>query len=367
MTSSQSLLRRAVSGVLVVVVVLTSFATTQPAAAAEAPVWSSSDGIEIITTTAVAVAPAPDGGAWTVDANGVVANHGGLLHYGDLSGIDVAAPIVDIAATETGAGYLLVAADGGVFAFGDARFYGSAAHLPLASPVVGVVLRPGGYWLAAADGGVFNFGNVAFYGSAGAIDLAADIIGIEATNDMGYRLVAADGGVFVFGSADFHGSLGNVQLTNGVVALASTSSGYWVATEDGTMHGFGQVGTEALGLSAGRGHLIDVGAFDDGTYVAVFSDVIMTEAERFVAGLSPERIATWDALAWCESTGRWDINTGNGYYGGIQFAPSSWRAVGGERLPHQASREEQIYRGELLLAIQGWGAWPGCTRKLGLR
>ncbi|MCP3938438.1 MAG: transglycosylase family protein [Actinomycetia bacterium] len=93
----------------------------------------------------------------------------------------------------------------------------------------------------------------------------------------------------------------------------------------------------------------------------------MTPGEAFVAGLSVERIAIWDALARCESNGRWDINTGNGYYGGIQFSPSSWWSVGGEGYPHQASREEQIYRGELLLDIQGWGAWPGCTRKLGLR
>jgi hypothetical protein len=75
----------------------------------------------------------------------------------------------------------------------------------------------------------------------------------------------------------------------------------------------------------------------------------------------------WDRLAQCESNGNWRINTGNGYYGGLQFSASSWRAVGGSGLPHQASREEQIRRGELLKAKQGWGAWPACTRKLGLR
>ena len=90
-------------------------------------------------------------------------------------------------------------------------------------------------------------------------------------------------------------------------------------------------------------------------------------AEAFVASLPPERVAIWDALAHCESTSRWDINTGNGFYGGIQFTLSSWRAVGGTGYPHEHSREEQIYRGELLLEIQGWRAWPGCTRKLGLR
>lgn len=75
----------------------------------------------------------------------------------------------------------------------------------------------------------------------------------------------------------------------------------------------------------------------------------------------------WDRLARCESGGNWSINTGNGYYGGLQFTPGSWRAAGGSGLPHQASREEQIARGKILQARQGWGAWPACTRKLGIR
>ncbi len=76
---------------------------------------------------------------------------------------------------------------------------------------------------------------------------------------------------------------------------------------------------------------------------------------------------TWDRLAQCESGGNWGINTGNGYYGGLQFSASSWRAVGGTGLPHQNSRETQIAMGERLRASQGWGAWPACSRKLGLR
>lgn len=75
----------------------------------------------------------------------------------------------------------------------------------------------------------------------------------------------------------------------------------------------------------------------------------------------------WDRLAQCESTGNWSINSGNGYYGGLQFSLSSWRAVGGTGYPHQASKAEQISRAEALKAKQGWGAWPACTKKLGLR
>ena len=76
--------------------------------------------------------------------------------------------------------------------------------------------------------------------------------------------------------------------------------------------------------------------------------------------------STWDRLAECESNGNWSINTGNGYYGGLQFNLSSWQAVGGSGYPHQASKSEQIARAEKLRAIQGWGAWPACSAKLGL-
>jgi hypothetical protein len=77
--------------------------------------------------------------------------------------------------------------------------------------------------------------------------------------------------------------------------------------------------------------------------------------------------SVWDSLAQCESGGNWSINTGNGYYGGLQFSLSSWNAVGGTGLPSDHSRETQIAMGERLKNIQGWGAWPACSAKLGLR
>jgi hypothetical protein len=75
----------------------------------------------------------------------------------------------------------------------------------------------------------------------------------------------------------------------------------------------------------------------------------------------------WDQLAQCESGGNWSINTGNGYYGGLQFSQSSWNAAGGSGSPADASREEQIRVAETLQAMQGWGAWPSCSSQLGLR
>jgi hypothetical protein len=77
--------------------------------------------------------------------------------------------------------------------------------------------------------------------------------------------------------------------------------------------------------------------------------------------------SVWDRLAACESGGNWAANTGNGYYGGLQFSVRSWAWVGGTGLPHEHSRATQIAMGERLLARQGWGAWPSCSRKLRLR
>jgi resuscitation-promoting factor RpfA len=75
----------------------------------------------------------------------------------------------------------------------------------------------------------------------------------------------------------------------------------------------------------------------------------------------------WDQIAHCESGGKWNTNTGNGYAGGLQFSPSTWRAYGGSGSPASASREQQIAVAEKVLAAQGWGAWPVCSKKVGAR
>ncbi len=75
----------------------------------------------------------------------------------------------------------------------------------------------------------------------------------------------------------------------------------------------------------------------------------------------------WDRLAQCESGGNWSTNSGNGFYGGLQFSAATWRAVGGTGLPHEHSKAEQIKRGKILQQRAGWGQWPACSKKLGLR
>ena len=84
----------------------------------------------------------------------------------------------------------------------------------------------------------------------------------------------------------------------------------------------------------------------------------------------PAPVATahdWDAVAQCESGGRWSINTGNGYYGGLQFSPSTWIAFGGAAYAPRAdlaAKAQQIAVAEKVLAVQGPGAWPTCGRRL---
>lgn len=78
------------------------------------------------------------------------------------------------------------------------------------------------------------------------------------------------------------------------------------------------------------------------------------------AGAANADSVNWDAVAACESGGNWAINTGNGYFGGLQFSPSTWSSNGGNGMPHQASRSEQIRVAENVLRTQGIGAWPSC-------
>jgi hypothetical protein len=74
----------------------------------------------------------------------------------------------------------------------------------------------------------------------------------------------------------------------------------------------------------------------------------------------------WDAMARCESGGNWSANTGNGYYGGLQFAPSTWAANGGVGSPADAGRDEQIRVARNVLQTQGIGAWPVCGGPIGM-
>ena len=89
--------------------------------------------------------------------------------------------------------------------------------------------------------------------------------------------------------------------------------------------------------------------------------------QGIIAAASKIPPAVWDRLAQCESGGNWAINTGNGYYGGLQFSLSTWQSYGGPGYPHEQSRETQIMIAERVRAATGgYGSWPHCSQQLGL-
>jgi resuscitation-promoting factor RpfA len=91
-----------------------------------------------------------------------------------------------------------------------------------------------------------------------------------------------------------------------------------------------------------------------------------------LVGVAPAEAAAttvWDRVAKCESGGNWKINTGNGFYGGVQFAAGTWKAYGGKMYAsqaHLATKAEQIAIARRVLAGHGPGAWPTCSRRAGL-
>lgn len=95
----------------------------------------------------------------------------------------------------------------------------------------------------------------------------------------------------------------------------------------------------------------------------------VTLGASVVAAGDAHAATVWDRVAACESGGNWSINTGNGYYGGLQFSKSTWRAYGGTAYAptaNLATKAQQIAVAQRTLASQGPGAWPVCGRKAGL-
>lgn len=100
------------------------------------------------------------------------------------------------------------------------------------------------------------------------------------------------------------------------------------------------------------------------TVLAITGAIAM--AQLIVEIPSAEAEPNWDAVAQCESGGNWAANTGNGYYGGLQFTPATWAANGGVGSPDGASRDEQIRVARNVMQTQGIGAWPVCGGPMGM-
>ncbi|MGH3633277.1 transglycosylase family protein [Mycobacterium sp.] len=80
-----------------------------------------------------------------------------------------------------------------------------------------------------------------------------------------------------------------------------------------------------------------------------------------VSNLASAEPVNWEALAQCESGGNWSADTGNGFYGGLQFSQATWEANGGVGSPQNASPAEQVQVAQRVMATQGPKAWPGCA------
>lgn len=104
------------------------------------------------------------------------------------------------------------------------------------------------------------------------------------------------------------------------------------------------------------------------SYQAAPQQAVAYSAQPKAAAVSTASGGVWDSIAQCESGGNWGTNTGNGYSGGLQFSPGTWAKYGdGSASAAGASKEAQIAAAEKVLAAQGWGAWPSCSSKAGLR
>ncbi len=238
----------------------------QPGGGPATPVQAFGDAVAFGSPAAGAglaglAATSTGGGYWVVDRAGQVTGFGDAPHLGDMAGVRLSAPVLDIEAAPDDRGYWLAGADGGVMAFGSAPFLGSMGAVPLNQPIVGMAAHPGGagYWLVAADGGVFSFGEARFHGSMGGVRLNQPVVGMASspTGD-GYWLVATDGGIFTFGDAVFHGSAGDITLNEPITAMgrAPNGSGYWLVGSDGGVFTYGAVAFH--GSRAGAGRVVDI-------------------------------------------------------------------------------------------------------------
>src|SRR5215467_3102921 len=138
---------------------------------------------------------------------------------------------------------------------------------------------------------------------------------------------------------------------------------------------------DAQELVPGEGIVVPSAAPEDAADTQVTSDAEETaESPPEIPVPAPPRRADappvfsnytiWDRLAVCESGSNWHINTGNGYYGGVQEDMTFWRRYGGMAYasrPDLATREQQIVVAQRGLAVQGWAAWPRCSRIIGAR
>ncbi len=321
----------------------------------------------------VAMAPTASGrGAWLVDAAGTVTTVGDAPALGNTNhpaGTTVAA-LVPAAA---GTGYWMVSADGHIASFGTADYHGSMPTLAPGERVVGLAASPdgGGYWLATSSGRVTAYGNAPNLAPSAEPAPTSPVVAITPTaTGRGYWMVTVGGQVITTGDAAGHGSVTSAAAGDHVVGLAATPDGrgYWVATAAGAVFNLGDA--PALGNMAGSAHAPVIAITSQHAGNSFWLTTASTPATEVVTWSAPRQRQSGTVTRFSgapggafacirarESGGNYATNTGNGYYGAYQFSLSTWRSVGGQGLPSQASPAEQNARAQMLQQRSGWRQW----------
>ncbi len=342
--------------------------------------------------TAIASSPSTDG-YWTVTREGKVTPFGNVS---DLGGLDdtVIADIVDIQSTQKGDGYWLLASNGNVYTFGSAKFYGT----PELNGVFGksfVKILPtknsDGYLLVEGNGSVSAFGEAKNQGSAVSSLIGDSVVDARMTpSGDGYVMLSVKGAVFAFGDAFFYGAISAGQLSDTATAIAFSEDalGYWILTQNGQVLPFGQAqsfgnsaepsrtGAPSIDLAihqSGEGYWVATGKNEVEKPVRKAGQIVTkVGAQVAIPSTNADTNAAnpdiWAALRNCEAGGVYTRNSGNGYYGAYQFSAATWRSMGtGYEYAHLAPPEVQDDAARRLQARSGWGQWPACSRKIGVR
>lgn len=323
-----------------------------------------------------AIVTTPSGlGYWLLTAAGDVVTAGDAVDHGNR--FDTSLPrAVDLAPTTTGRGYWIVDEDGAVSAIGDAvEAVPATAAPPTTAAVTDIATTPTGegYWLTTRRGAVFTAGDAAFHGDAALEAAGQHVVGLAPSDSGdGYALLASTGEVWTFGDA----TQGPTEFDREHVLPeldAARQAQDFVYFDGVSRHLEAErlrleeearqraVAEEAARQEEARQEEARQRAAAEEAARREEADRQATREAAAPSGSSSG--VNWDAIAACESGGNWSINTGNGYYGGLQFSLASWRGVGGSGYPHEASRGTQIALAERLARQGGVMAhWPHCGR-----
>jgi len=342
--------------------------------------------------TAIASSP-KDEGYWTVTREGKVTPFGNVPELGGLED-GVIADIVDIQATQNGEGYWLLASNGNIYTFGNAKFHGTPElNGEFGKSFVKILPTDDGkgYLLVEGNGTVSAFGDAKDQGSATSTLIGDSVADARITpSGDGYVMLSVKGAVFAFGDATFYGAVNAGQLTDNATAIAFSedAQGYWILTQNGQVLPYGQAqsfgnsaepkrsGAPSIDLAihqSGEGYWVATGKNETVKPAPKAGQIVAKTGNQVaVTGTNADANAAnadiWAALRNCEAGGVYTRNSGNGYYGAYQFSAATWRSMGtGYEYAHLAPPEVQDDAARRLQARSGWGQWPACSRKIGVR